>query len=364
MEISPVEVALIGRFGRTVAQSSDISSVALEALNLIRRLASAAELRIVYPTAGRWKQWHATGRRVRESEMLEWPSPSPAAQTVRFGNGQEQYGFVSVSPDAEESQWVLELLAPHIAAAVTLAAAIRQAQQSAISETELVRASLRAREEERRRITHELHDDVGQTIAALKLKLKLVQDRIRKNGAGSSAADELDEVREGVGGLLSRIRDLSHTLYPRILDTLGLVPALRDLADQVSDPSGIQVRCDVEGEPKPLDEGLTVALYRCCQEALSNAIRHSGASCVNIRILFAPSEILVIVEDDGNGFDPRRYYDSSGKLMSSGFWTIRQRMSDVGGSFRIGTAAGQGTSIEMVVPIKKNENNDNNEGKN
>ncbi len=355
MDISRENVALIGRFGRTVAQSSDMSSVALEALKLTRKLAAATELRVVNASAGRWKEWHASGRRVRESETLEWPSPSPAARTVRFETSGEQYGFVSVSPDTEEAEWVLEFMAPHIAAALTLFAAIRQAQKSAVSEAELVRAALRAREEERRRITHELHDDVGQTIAALKLKVKLVQDRIRKNGSGRNAADELDEVREGIGSLLSRIRDLSHTLYPRILDTLGLVPALRNLSEQVSDPAGIRIRCEVQGELRPLEENIAVALYRCCQESLSNAIRHSGASSVTIRILFAPSEVLVIVEDDGGGFDPRRYYDSAGKLMSSGFWTIRQRMSDVGGSFRIGTATGRGTSIGMVVPTTTKE---------
>ena len=65
------------------------------------------------------------------------------------------------------------------------------------------------------------------------------------------------------------------------------------------------------------------------------------------------------MEDSGKGFDPRRFYDSSGKLMSSGFWTIRQRMSAVSGSFRIGTAVGKGTSVEMIIPLgKKDDDND------
>ena len=353
--ISAADVSLIGRCGRTITQAKDMRSVVAETLKIIRRLTPAKELRVVYRSRSEWKEWYATGRRIREFEHSEWPTPSPAAQTVSFDNLGHQYGFVSTSPASEEHGWMLELIAPQIAAALTMHAAIRRAQKNAVSEKALVRETLRARDEERRRITHELHDDVGQTIATLKLKLKLLENQMKRDGNAAKAIEELAEAREGVGSLLSKIRDLSHTLYPRILDTLGFIPALEELAGQVSSSSEVDLRCKVHGEPRPLKESPAVALYRCCQEAISNSIKHSGASNVAIRVCFSDAEIRVVVEDNGRGFDPRRFYDSSGKLMSSGFWTIRQRMSDVGGSFRIGTASGKGTSIEMIIPLPTGE---------
>ena len=108
-----------------------------------------------------------------------------------------------------------------------------------------------------------------------------------------------------------------------------------------------------------MDEPTSVALYRCCQEGISNSIKHSGASGVAVRVYFSDDQVRLVVEDDGRGFDPRRFYDSSGKLMSSGFWSIRQRMSGVNGSFRISTASDLGTTIEMVIPLpRKSDEND------
>ncbi len=363
MDISKSDVSLIGRFGRTITHAKDMRSVVAETLKIVRRLTPAKELRVVYRSASEWKEWYATGRRIREFEHSEWPTPSPAAQTVSFDNLEQQYGFVSTSPASEEHGWILELLAPQIAAALTMHAAVRRAQKNAVSEAALVRETLRARDEERRRITHELHDDVGQTIVTLKLKLKLIENQMKRNGNAAKAVEELAEARDDVGSLLSKIRDLSHTLYPRILDTLGFVPALEELAGQVSSSSAVDVRCKVHGKPRPLDESPTVALYRCCQEAISNAIQHSGASAVDIEIGFSDSEVRVAVEDNGRGFDPRRYFDSSGKLMSSGFWTIRQRMNDVGGSFRVGTVSGRGTTVEMIIPAATREKDDKRKNK-
>ena len=359
MAISKTAVTLIGRFGRTILEEPDLGTVMTKALQVVGKLASAKELRVVHSSASRWKEWHATGRRAGEFEHAEWPSPSPEAQTVAFESGKSEYGFISISPATADTKWVLELMAPQISAVLTLNAAIRRAQNTAHSETELVRSTLQARDEERLRITHELHDDVGQTIATLKLKLKVIQDRIQKNGSDSDTVDELTDARKSVGLLLSKIRNLSHTLYPRILDTMGFVPALEELIAQVSSPSGVQASCSVRGKPRPIEKEKAVALYRSCQEALSNAIRHSETSKVAVRIYFSDAQIRVVVEDSGRGFDPRRFYDSSGKLMSSGFWTIRQRMNTVDGSFRIGTAVGKGTSVEMIIPLgKKDDDND------
>ena len=104
------------------------------------------------------------------------------------------------------------------------------------------------------------------------------------------------------------------------------------------------------GKPRMPGKDIDVALYRCCQEAISNAVRHAGASRLAILIHYTKNEVRVTVEDDGKGFDPRALYDSNVRIMTSGFWTIRQRMADLGGAFRVSTAQGHGTVVEMIVP--------------
>ena len=143
MDISKSDVSLIGRFGRTITQAKDMRSVVAETQKIVRQLTPAKELRVVYRSGSEWKEWYATRHRIREFEVAEWPSPSPAAQTVSFGNGEPQFGFVSTSPASEEHGWILELLAPQIAAVLTMHAAVRRAQKNTGSETALVRETLR-----------------------------------------------------------------------------------------------------------------------------------------------------------------------------------------------------------------------------
>ena len=84
--VSAADVSLIGRCGRNITQAKDMRSVVAETLKIVRRLTPAKELRVVYRSASEWKEWYATGRRIREFEHSEWPTPSPAAQTVSFDN--------------------------------------------------------------------------------------------------------------------------------------------------------------------------------------------------------------------------------------------------------------------------------------
>jgi len=198
---------------------------------------------------------------------------------------------------------------------------------------------------------------------SLKLTLKYAEDLARPRLRMPAVAKELAAAREDVGVMLDKIRDLSHTLYPRVLDSLGLVPAMRELAHQAARHSRVAVECTTRGKPRRLGKDIDIALYRCCQEAISNAIRHAEASDVVIRIEFARNEVRVAVEDNGKGFDPRNLYDSNSRMMSSGFWTIRQRMADIGAAFRVSTAEGRGTAIEMIVPYSSRKVHDRRKNK-
>jgi signal transduction histidine kinase len=164
------------------------------------------------------------------------------------------------------------------------------------------------------------------------------------------AAEELTRARDSVGTMLGKIRDLSHVMYPRILDTLGIVGAIKELVHQSSSRSGIEIECTSVGAETTLPESTAFCIYRCCQEALNNALRHSEAARIQIEVSFDPGSVRLNVADSGKGFDPRALLARGSQVTDSGFWTIRQRVADLSGSFRVSTAHRQGTVVEIIIP--------------
>jgi signal transduction histidine kinase len=364
MGLSEADLQRIAGFVRKVTRAPDVAAVILETFTMLKAMAAIDRVRIVYsPSPSKWTEWRASqgGLKVRSSE--ERPAPEKKSVTVHFDVENNQSGYISSDKKNEKVRAALEIAAPEVWTALLLQAALARVQKAALSETELVRATLRARDEERRHIARELHDDLGQSLASLKLMLKWAEDLAGPKRGMTELVKELGAARRDVGLMLDKIRDLSHTLYPRILDTLGLPAAVKDLVDQVSRHSRINVQCTTRGRQRPLDKNICVALYRCCQEAISNAIRHARASKLVITIHFATKEVRVTVEDNGKGFDPRTLYDSNSRMMSSGFWTIRQRMADLEGAFRVSTSDGHGTVVEMIVPYSQRKVHDRRKNK-
>ncbi len=351
MGLSQSDIRLVAAFVRRVTKAPNIEAVISESFETLKAVAHVKQVRIVYsPDPSRWSEWKISPESSEVRSHEEWPAPEKQAVTVFFDPETSHSGFISADKTGEKARSALELLAPEVWSALMLQSALTRAQKAAISETELIRETLRARDEERRHIARELHDDLGQSLVSLKLLLKWVEDLVRPATGAGEALKELAVARQDVGTMLDKIRDLSHTLYPRILDTLGLVAAVKEIAHQVSRNSGIAVECASRGKPRMLEKEIDAALYRCCQEAISNAVRHAEASKLVIHVHYAQREVRVTVEDDGKGFDPRAFYDSNSRMMTSGFWTIRQRMADLGGAFRVSTAKGHGTVVEMIVP--------------
>ena len=364
MGLSQSDIRLIAGFVRKVTKAPGVDAVISESFETLKTVTNIKEMRIVYSAApSAWKEWRASTTSVEVRSHDEWPAPEKKSLTVMFDPESDHAGFISVDKSTEKVRSAMELLAPEVWSALLLQSALTRVQKAAMSETELVRETFRARDEERRHIARELHDDLGQSMASLRLSLKWAEDLVRPKPGMDDAVKELTSAREDVGVMLDKIRNLSHTLYPRILDTLGLIAAVKELAHQASRHSSMRVECSSRGKPRMLGKDVDVALYRCCQEAISNAIRHSEASKLSILIRFAQREVRVTVEDDGKGFDPRALYDSNSRMMSSGFWTIRQRMADLGAAFRVSTAEGHGTVVEMIVPYSSRKAHDRGKNK-
>jgi two-component system sensor histidine kinase UhpB len=203
-------------------------------------------------------------------------------------------------------------------------------------------------EEEAKRIAHALHDEAGQLLASVHIAL---------DGVARDLAPTASVKLKAVKGLLDQIeahlRQLAHELRPTILDDLGLIPALEFLSGGVSKRTKLQVT--VEGSTiGRLTAPVETALYRIVQEALNNATRHAQASRATIRLEQKGHLIRCLVSDDGNGFDVQAALSRKGHT-GLGLIGIRERLNAIGGAYRIISAPGQGTTLQVEIPLETHD---------
>ncbi len=204
--------------------------------------------------------------------------------------------------------------------------------------------ALTAAEEERKRIARELHDETAQMLAAL-----LIRVRIVRNSNDPAALDALlEDMRREIGDSLEGIRRFARGLRPPALDELGLSPAIESHARHLSETVGISIRVEAD----PLDGVLTpeaeLALYRIVQEALSNVVRHAGATRAAVSVTRTPASVTVTVEDDGRGFDVAGVL--AGERKGLGLFGMQERAAYLGGRVDIDSRPGRGTRVRAEVP--------------
>ena len=210
----------------------------------------------------------------------------------------------------------------------------------------LSRKVLRAYEEERVRLARELHDEVGMSLTTLKLNLQLYCSDIAANNREHK--EKLGVIVKSIDELQRMIRDKAYFLRPPSLDELGLLDVVNNMIIELSKSTGIQGTLALSGSPEIIPVDVETALYRCIQEALTNAARHSGADNISVGINFSNEQITVNVTDDGIGFVPDNA-DSAGKHL--GLQGMQERIDLLGGSLEIRSAPGEGTDIRIIVPL-------------
>ena len=211
-------------------------------------------------------------------------------------------------------------------------------------------AALKAAEEERRRISRELHDDTAQRLAALLVHLRLVG----LEEAGERRTTLMEELREGLQEAAEGVRRIARGLRPPSLEDAGVVAALQAHIRNSFENQTIRTSFDAGAVDQLLNEDGKLILYRVVQEALTNVVRHSGASMVNIAVHAEGSEVVVVVEDDGEGFDGTEIGDGAGL----GLLGMRERAASVGGSVRVESAPGGGTRVRLSIPQQLSEETD------
>jgi signal transduction histidine kinase len=200
--------------------------------------------------------------------------------------------------------------------------------------TELIRAE----EEERARVSRELHDGVGQLIAAVNLELETM-----RAAAPEALHPRIEDVRTLAAQIGADLRRMSHELRPAILDELGLHDALSALTRRMSRPPRLEVALDVRGNLIVLPEDLRLTCYRVVQEALTNVVKHSGASRAEVHVDLDGHALRLSISDNGCGFpttEPPSGGGGEGEREPGGFGLLglRERVEAIGGSLRTGRA--------------------------
>jgi len=228
--------------------------------------------------------------------------------------------------------------------------AAQQARLEALEQQEAMRRDLlrhivRAQEEERARISRELHDEMAQTLTAFTLDLATLQQLVGKRARATSILERL----QGLGRQMSQgMNRMVHDLRPALLDDLGLVAALEYLVKNDAPRLGLATNLEVRGAPRRLDPLVETVLFRIAQESLTNVARHAQTQQARLRLDFAPDAVELGVSDSGVGFDPAR------RTAASGGWGLvgmQERAESTGGKLRVESEPGRGTVISVKIPI-------------
>jgi len=199
-----------------------------------------------------------------------------------------------------------------------------------------------AQETERRKISRELHDEVGQTLGALLVDVGRLSAALPD--AQPEVKDQVTHMKSVAERAVQSVRNLALLLRPGMLDDLGLVAALEWQGREVSRTSQVEVDVQSENVEEDLPDDYKVTIYRLVQEALNNAVRHSGARNARVRLDQEAKRIVVAVTDDGRGFDPHRQ-------RGMGILGMEERVRRLGGTLAIDSQSGRGTTVRAELPI-------------
>ena len=241
-------------------------------------------------------------------------------------------------------QRVLEIIASQIAVAIQNAQLLQQAEHARDRVTSLSQQLMQAQEAERRAIANELHDEVGQTLTAVKLLLEA-------NEAEATAPEADGPIRQASGlidDLIDQVRRLSLDLRPAMLDDLGLWPTLKWHVERFQAHTGVDVELSEDGlDGASLPSEVETTAYRIVQEALTNVARHAHADRVQVRLWLDETGLHVDVRDRGVGFPAKQLAD---ERTSTGLTGMRERAELLGGSLEIQSSRGVGTRVSCSLP--------------
>jgi signal transduction histidine kinase len=285
----------------------------------------------------------------------DWREPGtdafPYAAVLPLFRRDEVIGALVLVGDARDPFTALDdrflvTLGQQVGAALENADLYTRLQDRTVELARLSARMIEQHEEERRRLSRELHDETAQVFSAVKMELGLLRD-----GGGQGAAERLDRALALIDTGIRSIRNVTNDLRPSLLDDLGLLPALRSLVTDFGARSDIRVTFAAPSALPLLSKEAELALFRALQEALSNVRRHAAARKVDLAIAVEGNRVKLQVTDDGRG-PPELGLDRLEREGHMGLAGMRERINALGGTVRFGSAREGGASLEVAVPVE------------
>ncbi|TPQ37212.1 MULTISPECIES: cache domain-containing protein [Cupriavidus] len=253
----------------------------------------------------------------------------------------------------ETMAWIGVIAAVSIllVAASGLALNISEHREADAKLRQLAQRVVQSQEEERARLSRELHDGISQLLVSVKLVLEAAANRLRLAPAeGAAVAPVLGMALNRLDTVFNEVRRVARNLRPALLDDLGIFAALQHLAREMQGGSQLEITVAQRGAPRELPDEQATALYRIAQEALTNVERHAGARQVTVALVFDPDATSLTVRDDGRGFDVARMQLDPQRGI--GLRNLRERIAALGGQFGIVSGIG-GTELVATLPVVK-----------
>jgi len=202
-----------------------------------------------------------------------------------------------------------------------------------------------AQEDERRRLSRELHDGIGGALTLIRLQLaSALRSDVKR-------AERIEECVRTLDGAVKQLRSVARNLRPAVLDDLGLADALQALLEQQAEAAGWTSEFKCDGIPSRLSTDVETMCYRICQEALSNAARHARARNIDVALQRDGGQVELVIADDGNGFDYASLQTPAAKQKHFGLVSMKERATLAGGTFDVRTVPGRGTRIRVCFPL-------------
>lgn len=206
---------------------------------------------------------------------------------------------------------------------------------------------IEAQEEERKRLSREIHDGPAQMMANVLLRSDLIEKTYREKGS-DEAFQEISSLKDMVRQALTEVRRIIYDLRPMALDDLGLVPTLKKYLETIEEYNrGIKLDFQSNGNEARLPNNFETSIFRLVQEAVSNAIRHGKSTDINVKMEWLTEQVSIIIKDNGTGFDQEIVKDQS-----FGLTGMRERIELIGGEFFINSTLGEGTVLMFHIPLK------------
>ncbi len=205
-------------------------------------------------------------------------------------------------------------------------------------------------EDERMKIAREIHDELGQALTGLKIDLSFLQETVNESFDRMKLDDKIKSMIDLIDLTIQTVRRISTELHPIILDKLGLTAAIEWLSEDVQKRTGIRCNFTLPAHEIILDKNISTALYRIFQESMTNVIRHSFASKVNISFVKEENQLIMKIRDNGIGIAQSEIDNNN----SFGIFGMKERVRELKGAIKIKGQKGKGTLVTIVIPLKNN----------